>query len=101
MSFDVTVSLFTSHSGPCLTPELPKSVESTEGGLMEMTALLRHSAISVCTPDNEVEVSLIILLFTESSFFTLITDYLHPCLCHYTVCGHLWQDFISSSSEAM
>lgn len=42
------VSLSISHNGPCSTPELPKSADSTEGGLMEVTGLLQQSAI--CLP---------------------------------------------------
>lgn len=55
VSFDVMVSLFTSHNGLCSTPELSKSVESTDVGLMEVTGLLRDFAISVCPASKKME----------------------------------------------
>ncbi len=76
VSFDVTVPLFTSHSGPCSTPDLPKSTGSTECGLMEVTGLLQHFSISVCPASNEVDVCPD-YISVYRILFLLITDYLH------------------------
>lgn len=88
----MSLFLFTSHDGPFPTLELSKSVETTEGGLMEVTGLLRHSAISVCPAANEVEVCphyiVVYRILFPPSYHWLSSPW-----CHDTVRAHRWWAF--------